>query len=81
MGRKVATLCLGTRKDAGTWEKGCQRLGYEVYANPATVFTDTVGDTGNMKLYGCGNIVVRNNYVHDSPRFSTSETPSHWRGW
>lgn len=43
--------------------------GNEVYANPGTSFTDTVGDTGNIKLYGCGNIVVRNNYVHDSPRF------------
>jgi parallel beta-helix repeat protein len=41
----------------------------EVYANPATIFTDTVGDTGNMKFYGCGDMVVRNNYVHDSPRF------------
>jgi parallel beta-helix repeat protein len=40
-----------------------------VYANPATIFTDTVGDTGNMKFYGCGDMVVRNNYVHDSPRF------------
>jgi parallel beta-helix repeat protein len=43
--------------------------GNEVYANPGTSFTDTIGDTGNIKLYGCGNIVVRNNYVHDSPRF------------
>ena len=41
----------------------------EVYANPATIFTDNVGDTGNMKFYGCGDMVVRNNYVHDSPRF------------
>jgi parallel beta-helix repeat protein len=41
----------------------------EVYANPATIFTDNVGDTGNMKFYGCGDIIVRNNYVHDSPRF------------
>lgn len=41
----------------------------EVYMNPPAPFTDTIGDTGNMKFYGCGRITVRNNYVHDSPRF------------
>ena len=30
MSRKVATLCLGTRRDAGTWEEGCRQLGYQV---------------------------------------------------
>jgi hypothetical protein len=28
--KKVATLCLGTRKDAETWDAGCRRLGYRV---------------------------------------------------
>jgi parallel beta-helix repeat protein len=39
--------------------------GNEVYANPATGITDTVGEAANIKLYGCGRITIRDNYVHD----------------
>jgi parallel beta-helix repeat protein len=41
--------------------------GNEVYANPPSSFSDTVGEAANIKLYGCGRIIVRNNFVHDSP--------------
>jgi parallel beta-helix repeat protein len=41
--------------------------GNDVYANPAAAFTDAVGEAANIKLYGCGRIVIRGNYVHDSP--------------
>jgi parallel beta-helix repeat protein len=41
--------------------------GNDVYANPAASFTDTVGEAANIKLYGCGRIVIRGNHVHDSP--------------
>jgi hypothetical protein len=30
VGKKVATLSLGDRKDAGAWEDGCRRMGYQV---------------------------------------------------
>jgi parallel beta-helix repeat protein len=41
--------------------------GNEIYANPATTFDDTIGEASNVKLYACGRIVFRNNYVHDGP--------------
>jgi parallel beta-helix repeat protein len=41
--------------------------GNNVYANPAASFTDTVGEAANIKLYGCGRIIIRGNHVHDSP--------------
>ena len=39
----------------------------EVYANPPAPFNDTVGEAANMKLFGCGRIVIRDNHVHDGP--------------
>ena len=39
--------------------------GNDIYANPATSITDTVGEAANIKLYGCGRITIRDNYVHD----------------
>ena len=41
--------------------------GNEVYANPPERFDDTIGEAANIKLYGCGRIVLRGNYVHDGP--------------
>jgi parallel beta-helix repeat protein len=41
--------------------------GNELYANPPAVFNDTIGEAANMKLYDCGQITIRGNYVHDSP--------------
>jgi nitrous oxidase accessory protein NosD len=40
--------------------------GNELYANPPGELNDTVGEAANMKLFDCGRIVVRGNYVHDS---------------
>lgn len=40
----------------------------DVYANPATNFDDSVGDTANIKLYGCGRVTIRNNEIHDGPK-------------
>jgi parallel beta-helix repeat protein len=39
----------------------------ELYANPATIFDDTIGEAANMKLFDCGRIAIRRNYVHDGP--------------
>lgn len=41
--------------------------GNDVYANPATEFTDPVGDAANIKLYECDGFVVRGNWIHDGP--------------
>ena len=41
--------------------------GNEVYANPPDVFEDNVGEAANIKLFECGRITLRNNYVHDGP--------------
>lgn len=41
--------------------------GNEIYANPPVAIGDTVGEAGNMKLFACGRIIIRGNYVHDSP--------------
>lgn len=41
--------------------------GNEIYANPPTWFKDTIGEAANIKLYDCGRITIRNNFVHDSP--------------
>jgi parallel beta-helix repeat protein len=41
--------------------------GNEVYANPPDLVSDSVGEAANMKFYDCGGIVIRGNYVHDSP--------------
>lgn len=42
--------------------------GNDVYANPPAPFDDPVGDTANIKLYGCGRITIRNNEIHDGPK-------------
>lgn len=41
--------------------------GNDVYANPPAVREDSIGEAANMKCYGCGRIIVRNNSFHDSP--------------
>jgi parallel beta-helix repeat protein len=41
--------------------------GNELYANPPALFDDTIGEAANMKLFDCGRITVRGNYVHDGP--------------
>jgi len=41
--------------------------GNEIYANPPAAFKDTIGEASNIKLYDCGAITIRNNFVHDSP--------------
>lgn len=41
--------------------------GNEIYANPPAAFADHVGEAGNIKLFQCGRIIIRNNYIHDSP--------------
>jgi parallel beta-helix repeat protein len=42
--------------------------GNDIYANPSTTFDDSVGDTANIKMYGCGRITIRNNEIHDGPK-------------
>jgi parallel beta-helix repeat protein len=37
----------------------------DIYANPPANFDDTVGEAANIKLFECGRIVIRGNYVHD----------------
>ena len=39
----------------------------EIYANPPAPFEDKIGEASNIKLYGCGRIVIRGNCVHDGP--------------
>jgi nitrous oxidase accessory protein NosD len=39
----------------------------EIYANPPAVVNDSIGEASNLKLVACGNVVVRDNYVHDGP--------------
>ena len=39
----------------------------EIYANPPAWFNDTIGEAANIKLFDCGSITIRNNFVHDSP--------------
>jgi parallel beta-helix repeat protein len=39
----------------------------EIYANPPAVVNDTIGEAANVKLVTCGNVSVRDNYVHDGP--------------
>ena len=39
--------------------------GNDVYANPPAWFDDTIGEAANIKLYECGRITLRANYVHD----------------
>jgi nitrous oxidase accessory protein NosD len=41
----------------------------DVFANPPSRFDDTVGEAANIKLYRCGRITIRDNYVHDGPFF------------
>ena len=41
--------------------------GNDVYANPPSSFTDNVGEASNIKLYQCGRITLRGNYIHDGP--------------
>ena len=41
--------------------------GNEIYANPPALFNDTIGEAANIKLYDCGRITIRNNFVHDGP--------------
>jgi parallel beta-helix repeat protein len=42
--------------------------GNDIYANPSTTFDDSVGDTANIKMYGCGRVTIRNNEIHDGPK-------------
>ena len=39
----------------------------DIYANPPAAFRDTLGEAANIKLYQCGTITFRNNFVHDGP--------------
>ena len=39
--------------------------GNDIYANPPAYFEDTVGEASNIKLFDCGRITIRGNYVHD----------------
>jgi len=39
----------------------------EIYANPPAAVDDTIGEASNVKLMRCGNVVVRDNEVHDGP--------------
>jgi len=39
----------------------------DIYANPAAWFDDRLGEAANIKLFGCGKIVLRGNRVHDGP--------------
>lgn len=39
--------------------------GNDVYANPPAYFDDTVSEAANIKLFDCGRITIRGNYVHD----------------
>ena len=41
--------------------------GNEIYANPPAFFNDTIGEASNIKLFDCGQITIRNNFVHDGP--------------
>ncbi len=41
--------------------------GNEIYANPPASFNDTIGEAANIKLFECGSITIRNNFVHDGP--------------
>src|SRR5207237_9512212 len=41
--------------------------GNEIYANPPASFDDTIGEAANIKLFECGSITIRNNFVHDGP--------------
>ena len=41
--------------------------GNDVYANPPDAFEDNVGEAANIKLFECGRIALRDNYVHDGP--------------
>jgi parallel beta-helix repeat protein len=52
---------------AGYQAIGATIEGNEVYANPPAPFTDTIGEASNIKLFECGRIVLRDNYVHDGP--------------
>ncbi len=37
----------------------------DIYANPPAWLEDKIGEAANMKLYGCGRIIIRGNRVHD----------------
>jgi parallel beta-helix repeat protein len=39
----------------------------EIFANPPAAVRDAIGEASNMKLVLCGNVVVRDNDVHDGP--------------
>jgi hypothetical protein len=39
--------------------------GNEIYANPQAPVDDSIGEAANMKLFDCGRITIRGNYVHD----------------
>jgi len=40
--------------------------GNEIYLNPPARVNDTVSEAANVKLFDCGRITIRGNYVHDS---------------
>jgi hypothetical protein len=56
MSKKVATLSLGTREDAKTWNQGCERLGFTVVSsvrksNPTDAELDSVFGSDAEWLY------------------------------
>ena len=56
MSHKVATLCLGNRQDAQTWNQGCERLGLTVVAsvrksNPTDEELDSIFASDAQWLY------------------------------
>jgi len=51
---------------AGYQAVGTLIEGNDVYANPASLTTDTIGEKANIKLFDCGQITIRGNQVHDS---------------
>jgi parallel beta-helix repeat protein len=51
---------------AGYQAVGTLIEGNDVYANPSSLTTDTIGEKANIKLFDCGQITIRGNQVHDS---------------
>jgi hypothetical protein len=70
MGQKYATLSLGTRQDAKTWDQGCQRLGMTETVSvrkpkPTDDELDSVFDSGANWLYLAGHFGVDTLYNED----------------
>src|SRR5688572_20634168 len=41
--------------------------GNEIYLNPPAVREDSISEASNLKCFGCGRLIIRNNYFHDAP--------------